>query len=179
MNPRPGPKERLFQWVNGLPVIGEVADPIVASVLGMLVVVTMVAIAIPGSVFPHDHDARTHVLQIAGGLLVVLGVYYTSIALRDRRAHEYLERFATAIGQLDSGCKATRLGAVRLIQGVALEKPVLPSDSTTAGALAARRKAIWDVLDQLSVDPDLDTATLATHVREELVHSGFARPDRS
>lgn len=142
----------------------------------MLVILTMVAIALPTTVFPHDHDGRTHVLQIAGGLLVVLGVYYTSIALRDRRAHEYLERLATCIGQLDSACKATRVGAVRLIQGIALETPVLPSDSTTEGALAARRSAIWDVLCEFSRDPDMDVAELATRVREELTATGFEAP---
>ena len=173
MPAKAGPKTRLFATINRAPIVGELADPIVASVLGTLVIITIVAIALPSAVFPRDHDGRTHVLQIAGGLLVVFGVYYTSIAVRDRRAHEYLERLAACIGQLDSTCKATRVGAVRLIQGIALETPVLPSDSTTEGALTARRDAIWDVLCELSRDPDEDVAELATRVREELTATGF------
>jgi hypothetical protein len=171
-----GPKNVLFSISNRIPLLREAADPVIATVLWTLLIATAGAVALPGEIFPHDHDARTHVLQIAGGLLLVLGAYATSIALRDRRATEYLTRLADAIGKLDSSTLPARAGTIRLVQSLALERPTLPSDSTTEGALSARRAAIWDALCMIEGrDPEL--AALAEQVLGELRASGFERPD--
>ena len=168
-----GPKDKLFDFVNRLPLLGEMADPIVASVLLVLVSVTIFGLASPHAVFPHDHTPRSHILQAAGGLLVVFAAYYSAIALRDRRAHEYLDRLAKALSDLASDSVATRVGAIRLLQSLALERPVLPPDSTTIGALRARKAAIWEALSALDQDESSVVQELAGRVRNELTRAGF------
>jgi hypothetical protein len=173
---RDGPKNWLFSRSNRIPLVREAADPVVATVLLLLLIATAYGIARPHDIFPHDHDARGHVLQVAGGLLVVLGAYATSIALRDRRAHEYLTRLGDAIGKLDPAVPPATAGAIRLLQGLALERPALPADSTTPAAVAARRAAIWDALEMIERGRDGDLASLAKKVRHELRERGFHPP---
>jgi hypothetical protein len=168
MGQRPGPKERLFGLSDRIPLVKEAADPIVAAVLGLLVVLAIVGISIPGEIFPHDNAARSHILQLAGGLILVLGAYYTSVNLRELRAHQYLDRLAKNIELLGAPNQAVRMGSIRLLQGIALERPALPVDSTTAGAASARRHAIREALETVSEADDARTAQLAATVLAEL-----------
>jgi hypothetical protein len=163
-----GPKERLFAICDRIPLVKEAADPIVATVLGLLAVLAVVGVSIPGEIFPHDSAARSHILQVAGGLVLLFGAYYVSINLRELRAQQYLERLAKNIELLGSPSQVVRIGAIRLLQSVALERPALPADSTTARAARARRQAIREVLEAMSEAEDARTARLATTVLEEL-----------
>jgi hypothetical protein len=177
MRERAGLKERIWGLTDRIPVIRETADPVVATVLLGLVGLTIVGICVPHTVFPHDASARTHVLQLAGGLLFVFGAYYTGLTIRDRRAHEYLERLAKLIEQLDSKDPAVRIGTIRLLQGMAFEKPALPRDSTTAAASTARLNAILDTLTEIANGPDSSVSSLAKEVFDDLSASHPALPN--
>lgn len=168
MNQPQGPKERLFGLCDRIPFIKETADPVVATVLALLLLLAIVGISIPGQIFPHDNAARSHVMQMAGGLVVVFGAYYATVNLREVRAQRYLDRLSTVIEQVGSPSEPVRLGSIRLLQSAALEKPALPSDSMTAGAVAARQKAIREVLDAISGEGDTPAARLAARVITEM-----------
>lgn len=169
MTRKVGLKAQLWSVTDRIPLVKETADPVVATALGLLVVVAIVGISIPSTIFPHDRTARSHVLQLAGGLLVVFGVYYTALTIRDRRSHEYLERVATLIAQLASPSPAVQIGTIRLLQNAALEKPALPRDSISAEASVARRDAILDALGELSKQNNSSVSCLAQTVYDDLI----------
>jgi hypothetical protein len=163
-----GPKERLFAVCYRIPVIKELADPIIATVLVFVLLIAVVGITIPGAIFPHDSGARGHVMQAVGGLVVIFGAYYASVNLREARAQQYLERLSTIITQVGNPNEAVRLGAIRMLQSTALERPALPSDSMAARAVNARRMAISEVLESVSNEGDRREARLAATVLAEL-----------
>ena len=166
------PKHALFGVFDRIPVVKEMADPIVAGVLGVLVLLTIAGVALPGQVFPHDHEARSHVMQIAAGLVVVFGAYYAAVNIREVRGQKYLERLSNVIDQVGSSQPAVRLGGIRLLQSIALERPLLPSDSMTTTAAVARKQAIREVLRSVSEEGDTDVAQLAALVLKELTAGG-------
>jgi hypothetical protein len=174
-----GSKARVFSVFDRIPIVSEFADPIVATVLLAIIAVTAGALLLSSQIFPHDSEARSHVIQIAGGLVLILGLYYASVTVRELRAQQYLERLSTLIGQLSSTNEAVRVGTLRLLQSAALERPTLPSDSTTEGAAQARSRAIWDTITQVSRENDSDAAVLAALICRELAAQGFPQPDAS
>lgn|SRR5271170_5140865 len=175
----PGSKTRVFSVFDRIPIVSEFADPIVATVLLAIIAVTAGALLLSSQIFPHDSEARSHVIQIAGGLVLILGLYYASVTVRELRAQQYLERLSTLIGQLSSTNEAVRVGTLRLLQSAALERPTLPSDSTTEGAAQARSRAIWEAITQVSRENDSDAAVLAALICRELAAQGFPQPDAS
>ena len=144
------------------------------TVLGVLVALTIAGICIPHTLFPHDQNARSEVLQIAGGLLVVFGAYYTILGIIHRRAHEYLERLGKLIEQLGSPSQAVRIGTIRLLQSTAHEQPRFPQDSSTAEASAARWDAILDALAELANEGESSVSRLAREVREDLIPGNWS-----
>jgi len=136
------PKARLFAFCNRLPLIGEVDDPVTATALLVFVAATLVAVAFPGLVFPRDHSARTHVLQVAAGILVVVGAYFSAVTLREARAHRHAERLIRIVEQLGNGSTAVRVAAVRLLQSIAFEEPAVPSAHATEEVVSRRRQAV-------------------------------------
>lgn len=173
----PGPKTRAFSLFDRIPIVGEFADPIIATVLLAIMAVTAGALLLSSQIFPHDHEARSHVIQIAGGLVLILGLYYASVTVRELRAQQYLERLSTLISQLASTNEAVRAGTLRLLQSAALERPTLPSDSTTEGAAQARRRAIWEAVTLVSKEGDSDASALAAAICRELTAQGFPQSD--
>jgi hypothetical protein len=163
----PNAKHRLFNQLNRVPIVGETADPVVGSALIALTVLTIIGVALPGKLFPHDPDARTHVLQLAGGLLVVIGVYWAAVNLRETRARQYFERLSAAIDQVGSESLAVQVGGIWLLKSLVLETPALPSDSSTKGAVEARNRAVFDVLTVVSESGGA-AADLATRVLADL-----------
>ena len=175
----PGSKTRIFSIVDRIPIVREFADPIIAAVLLAIITVTASALLLSSQIFPHDSEARSHIIQIAGGLVLILGLYYASVTVRELRAQQYLERLSTLIGQLSSTNEAVRVGTLRLLQSAALERPTLPSDSTTEGATQARSWAIWEAITQVSREDDSGAAVLAALICRELAAQGFPQPEAS
>jgi hypothetical protein len=169
---REGPKARLFSVTERTPLARETADPWIFLLLTGLVVVAGLAVAFPGEVFPEDEDARSHVIQLAAGMLVILGAWFTAVNIREVRAHQAFERLQKVIEQLGDGDEAVRIGAIRLLQSIALEKLDLPGGST-GQALVARRKAVGDALAAVAAeDGGRPSAALAEQVLRELEASG-------
>lgn len=167
-----GLKDRIWGLCDHIPLIKETADPIVATVLGIVIVVTALGISFPGRIFPHDSAARSHVLQVAGGLVLIFGAYYTSVNLREVRAQQYLERLARIIEQTGNPSEPVRLGSIRLLQGALLEKPALPADSMSAKTATARQNAMLEVLRAISKEGDSPASRLASDVLRELRQEG-------
>lgn len=173
-----GLKDRIWGWCDHIPLIKETADPIVATVLSLVIVLTAMGLSFPGQIFPHDNAARSHVLQVAGGLVLIFGAYYASVNLREVRAQQYLERLARVIDQVGSPSEPVRLGSIRLLQGALLARPALPADSMSAKTAEARRLAMLEVLKAISREGDTPAACLADDVLKELRQDGFSA-DRS
>jgi hypothetical protein len=164
-----GIKHRLWRIPDHVPLVRETADPIVFSVLALFVVVAIAAFALATTILPHDHNSRSHILQLAAGLLLVFGAYYTSLAIRERRAEQYLNRLTELISQLESSSDAVRIGAIGLIKSLALETPALPSDSTTPVTREARAEAILGALDAVARENRPEVSPLAAEARADLV----------
>lgn len=150
-----------------IPIVRETADPWIFLMLAGLVLLTALALAFPDEVFSGDKDARTHVIQVAAGLLVILGAYFTSVNIREVRAHQSFERLHKVIGQLESESEAVRIGAIRLLESIALEKLDLPTGS--AGEVTrARRKAIREALDAFARESQGPAVAVAQEVLANL-----------
>jgi hypothetical protein len=163
-----GAKARLFDVSTRIPLVRETADPWIFLVLAALVLATLFAVSFPGEVFPEDDDARTHVIQLAAGALVILGAYFTAVNIREARAQQAFERLCRVIDQLGSETEAVRLGALRMLESIALEELDLPGGSTEA-VLDARRRAIGEALAAVARDSaDLPCGALAREVLQEL-----------
>jgi len=145
------PKAKLFEASTFLPFVGETADPWIFLVLSALVAVTVAGVALPHVVFPRDRDARSHVIQVAGGLLVVLGAYFTAVNIREVRAQQAFERLCKVIEQLGDPSEHVRIGSVRLRESIALEDLDLTSGSM-GDVRRARRNAIRDALVSVAGD---------------------------
>jgi hypothetical protein len=169
-----GLKARLFQVVSTrIPLVRETADPWIFLALVGLVLVTTVALIFPDTVFSGDEDPRTHVIQVAAGLLVILGAYFTAVNIREVRAHQSFERLNLAIGQLESDSQAVRIGAIRLLESVALEKLDLPTSSAGEVSLA-RRRAIREALEALTLESQGPSVVVAREVLTRLAADSSA-----
>ncbi len=155
-----------------MPLVGDTADPWIFLVLTALVAVATFGVLFPEDVFPGDDDARAHVIQVAAGLLVILGAYFTAVNIREVRAQQAFDRLCKVIEQLGNGSEAVRLGSIRLLESIALEKLDLPSGS--AGEVTrARRDAIREALAALAAESaELPCGELARRVLEDLEARG-------
>jgi hypothetical protein len=162
----------MFGLAGRIPLVRETADPWVFLELVVLVVVAGLGVAFAGAIFPGDDEARSHVLQVAAGVLIVFGAYFTSVNIREVRAHQAFERLQTVIDQLGSDSEAVRAGAIRLLQSIALEKLDLPTGST-GEVVVARQRAVEDALSAVAAEAgDRPSKALAAEVLRELRASG-------
>jgi hypothetical protein len=83
----------------------DVEDRTMNAVLLLLMVVTAIALV------PHGTD-RDLVLKVAGGILLVLGAYFTARTLKQTRADQRATRMLKAIEMLENGSGPARLGAM-------------------------------------------------------------------
>jgi len=159
-----------------VPIVRETADPWIFLMLVGLVLATILALIFPEQVFSGDRDPRTHIIQVAAGLLVILGAYFTSVNLREVRAHQSFERLCKTIGQLESDSEAVRIGAIRLLESLELEKLDLPTGS--AGEVtSARRQAIREALEAFARESQGPAVAVAQEVLATLdARSAAARP---
>jgi hypothetical protein len=163
-----GLKARLFDLANRMPIVGDTADPWIFLVLTALVAVATFGVLFPEDVFPGDSDARAHVIQVAAGLLVILGAYFTAVNIREVRAQQAFDRLCKVIEQLGSGSEAVRLGSIRLLESIALEKLDLPSGSA-GEMMRARRDAIREALASIAGESaELPYGELARRVLQDL-----------
>jgi hypothetical protein len=140
-------KDRLFAFSERVPLLGRSRDPFMAMVLSGFAAVVLLAVALPEAVFPGDHEARTHVLQLAGGFLVLGGFYFVAVNLRDNRAAQHADRLVATLGLLASKDKATRTAAIVLLEEMSTINPNLPQDSISRATAMAQRRAILAALD--------------------------------
>jgi hypothetical protein len=112
-------KSRAFAFLRHVPVIRDTADPEYVGIFLLFMCVVVGALI----AFGQSSSAYTKVLQTAGGVLVVLGVYFTVVNLRTSRVEQYVGRLIAAIGQLGSESKAVRLATIRLLEALVLEEP--------------------------------------------------------
>lgn len=147
-------KDDLFKITEHLPIVGGTADPFMATVLGcFVVVVTALATLDPDLLFDDDAEARTHILQFAGGLLVVGAFYFGAVTLRTNRAGEHANRLLTTLGLLDAThATAVRVAAIQLLDGMSLVNPNLPKDTTSKAVADGQREAIALALDAIARD---------------------------
>lgn len=167
-------KSKLFYISTRIPLIRETADPWIFLVLTALVVAAAFGIFCPETVFPGDEDARTHVIQVAAGMLLILGAYFTAVNIREARAQQSFDRLCKVIDQLGSDSETVRVGAIRLLESIALEKLDLPGGS--AGQVRrARQKAILDALASVSEElAGSPSAKLARDVLTDLEAAGLS-----
>ncbi len=162
------PKARLFDFAGRIPVARETADPWIFLVLIGLVAATVVALVFAREVFPDDDDARGHVIQLATGMLVILGAYFTAVNIREVRAQQTFDRLCRVIEQLGSDSEPVRVGAIRLLESIALEKLDLPAGSA-GSALEARHVAVREALASVAAERgERPSVELAQRVLGEL-----------
>lgn len=162
------PKARIFTLSTRVPLVRETADPWIFLVLLALVVVATAGVILAGDVFPGDKDARTHVIQVATGLLVILGAYFTAVNIREVRAQRSFEQLCAVIDQLGSQSESVRVGAIRLLQSLAHEELDLPGGAL-GRVVETRRLAILDALAVVAGEhPATPCADLANEVLEDL-----------
>jgi hypothetical protein len=166
-------KARLFSLSTRIPLAKETADPWIFLVLVALVVVATVGVVFPEDVFPGDEDARSHVIQVAAGFLVILGAYFTAVNIREARAQHAFDRLCKVIEQLGSESEAVRIGAIRLLESIALEKLDLPGGST-GRVMRARNDAIVEALGSVAQESaGLPSTGLARQVLQDLEARGL------
>lgn len=139
-------RDRLYTSAEKLPLVGGAAYPFMAAALGVFVILTSVAVLIPQYVFPGDKDARAHVLQLGGGLIVVGAFYFATVTLRASRAAQLADRIVATIALLGSESEAVRIGAVALLEDMSRENPNLPKDSVSRATNRAQKRAILQAL---------------------------------
>jgi hypothetical protein len=164
-------KERAERVIYSLPLIADVADPVMALVLGGLVVLGGIGVAEAHSIFPGDKEAPTHALQSVGSLVVVLLAYFTANTLAFTRSHHRAELIARALDQLGSHEEAVRVGAVCLLHGMSLDVPNCLAEIHT---VEAQREAIRCSLEELHRSRDLRPETKA--LIEAALHDLEATP---
>ena len=139
-------RDRLYTSAEKLPLVGGAAYPFMAAALGVFVILTSVAVLIPQYVFPGDKDARAHVLQLGGGLIVVGAFYFATVTLRASRAAQLADRIVATIALLGSESEAVPIGAVALLEDMSRENPNLPKDSVSRATNRAQKRAILQAL---------------------------------
>lgn len=157
MTPKRTTKESVELAFRRAPIVGESVDPVIAGILWLVLMLGIVGVALAGSVlFPHDKDARSHVIQLAGGVLLVLGAYFTVRNLMASQAQQYAERLRTTIAELDKSSPAVQRAAVNLLEAMAYENSGLPGNSEGKKVDGIRKNAIYVALKAFADTPDRD-----------------------
>jgi hypothetical protein len=142
-----GLRARGEEWFKNLPVLGGATDPAAGLILWIIAIVSGVAFALAGDVFfQHDKDARSHVIQLAGGVIILFGAYFTARQLMNAQTQKYAERLSSTLEQLGSARMSVRISAIRLLQGMLLESHGLARDKSGRYIEAAWKAAIRDAL---------------------------------
>lgn len=150
-------KRRLaFKFFTQVPVIRDTGDPEYAGIL-LLFAGTVVA----GLVLMGTHD-YTHVLQTAGGALVLLGLYFTGVNLRSARAEQYAARLISAIAHLASDSEAVRVATIRLLEAMLLEAPNVLSEEHAR--VTSYKQAVREALAVICDEGDTYAASAARAV---------------
>ena len=158
-------KRSAFKFSYRIPVMRDTADPEYAAIYGLFVCVVVGALI----VFGQSSSTYTHILQTAGGVLVVLGVYLTSVNLRISRSEQYAGRLMTALGQLNSQSEAVRLGTIRLLEAMLVEVPFVTAEDRER--VARYKRAVIEALDAISSQGETREAVLAREVSGAVVVS--------
>lgn len=171
-------KGRIFAFFDRMPVVRQSGDPVIAGVLLLFIALVVLALVLAKVFFPGDDRARTYVIQLAAGLLALFVFYFAAINLRTSRAQHYADRLSRAIDQLGSSSDVVRVGAIRLLEGLALEAPEIPGDDASRLAARAYRLAISDVLGEVADGREEELARRAQRVLASLEKQGRV-PKRS
>ena len=148
------------EWFKSRRVLGGATDPAAALMLWIIAIVGGVAVALAGNAFfQHDKDARSHVIQLAGGVIVLFGAYFTARQLMNAQTQKYAERLGSTLEQLGSGSMSVRISAIRLLQGMLLESHGLPGDTRGRYIDAAWKAAIRDALKAFAEAEDPEHAS--------------------
>jgi hypothetical protein len=149
-------KDRLERVPECVPLIKDAGDPVVAGLLLALLLAAIVCLIEANDIFPSDHEARTHVIQAVGGIVVLLGAYFTANRLAFQRSQQRAEILSKLLDQIGSDNRAIRIGAIRLIERVVLE---LPRHRAAAVERRIYEQAIRDALETLREREDCDQTT--------------------
>lgn len=159
-----GQKSRVYRASDRVPVLKEMADPVIAGCLGLVVVAAAIGLFFAGDLFPGDENPEATVLQTGGGLVLAIGVYFTAVNIRLARAAKHAEHIATVLGLLDTDREDVRVGAVKLLEAVGTEAPDVPGDIASRRAAVARHASIIAVLEEVAAagrSPSASAAALA------------------
>lgn len=142
-----GQKTRVYGAFDRVPVLREMADPVIAGCLAVVVLAVAVALVFAPDILPRDDNPEASIVQVGGGLVLVVGVYFTAVNIRLSRAANHSEHIATVLALLDTDREDVRLGAVKLLQAVGTESPDTPGDSASRAAARARQASIIGTLE--------------------------------
>jgi hypothetical protein len=115
-------------------------ERLLAGALVLIVAGTYVAVRYAHDLLPGDTDPRGHMLQIAAGVIVVLGAYFTAIGLTFNRAQRRIELLGKTVEQLANKDEATRISAVWVLEAIAYDAPLNHGEALMTGSL---HRAIW------------------------------------
>jgi hypothetical protein len=117
-------KDAFEKWLATVPLLGDSEDPLLALVLWLLVGATFLSLFLATSIFTRESvgDARIHVLQTAGGVLVVLGTYTAVRTATMTRSRTASERLISTLALLDSGSEAAQIGAIAHLPTLARQR---------------------------------------------------------
>lgn len=151
-------KSQRFKFFDRVPGLRDTNDPEYAGVLLVYLCIVAAILILLGK----RANGYTHVLQTAGGLLVLLGLYITGISTRTARLEQYASRVLGAIAQLDSTNEAVKIGTVRMLEAMLHETP----NVTTEDRLKVQRykTAIIDTLEALGNSGNMPSAKLALRI---------------
>ncbi len=133
-------KDWVEKKLHAIPVVGDADDPVVAVGLGVLLIATFVALHFSTDLFPGEvvKDSRSHVFQLAGGVLVVVGAYTAVRTVANGRAQAASQLMLTTLALLDSESEASRIAAIRHLPTLAKRRGA--DDQAIAKALKVLSK---------------------------------------
>jgi hypothetical protein len=156
---------RAFKFFDHVPVIRDTGDPEYAGIFVLFACAVLIALIVLGN----SNNAYTHVLQTAGGALVALGVYLTTVNLRSTRSEHYASRLMTAMGQLNSESEATRVGTIRLLEAMLVETPKV--NTADRERLVRYKEAVVEALDVIAAQGETREADVARSVASTVAAS--------
>jgi len=110
----------------------------VAAIFGVLGILWGVLVVAPPLLIQHrtlevakaQNDVRTTLLQGLGGVVLLVGAYFTYRQLRTTREGQITERYTSAIDQLGHAQLDVRLGGIYALERIARDSP---ADRATIG----------------------------------------------
>jgi hypothetical protein len=157
-------KSRAFRFFDHVPGIRDTNDPEYAGILLVYVCIVVAALFVIGT----RPNGYTHVLQTAGGFLVLLGLYITGVALRTGRLEQCTSRVMGAIAQLGTTNEAVQIGTIRMLEAMLYEAPNVTSEDRVK--VQRYKTAIIDALESMGSSSDTSAAQLARRVAASAKH---------